>query len=154
MSAAILVVDDSLTVRMNLLETLAAAGLEAAACASLAEAREALATGRFALVILDVLLPDGDGIALLEEIRAAPRTREMAVMLLSSEAEVRDRVRGLRTGADEYIGKPYEPSYLVARARALLRRGQGDARADAETVLVIDDSATYREALKDRKSVV
>jgi two-component system, NtrC family, sensor kinase len=148
MSAAILIVDDSLTVRMNLIETLAAAGLDAAACASIGEARMALAADNFALVILDVLLPDGDGVALLEEIRAAPSMQDTAVMMLSTEAEVRDRVRGLRTGADEYVGKPYDPSYLAARARELMHRSR-NADLDAHTILVIDDSITFREALKD-----
>lgn len=147
MSAAVLIVDDSLTVRMNLVETLGAAGLDTAACASIAEARAALAANRFALVILDVLLPDGDGIELLKEIRENPATGDLAVMLLSTEAEVRDRIRGLRTGADDYVGKPYEPAYLVARARELMG-GRDDASGAAETILVIDDSITFREALK------
>src|ERR1700724_3208599 len=126
MSATILVVDDSLTVRMNLMELLDAAGRPAMACASASEARRVLAENRFALVILDVLLRDGDGIELLEEIRATPSASGTAVMLLSTEAEIRDRIRGLTTGADEYVGKPYEPGYLIARARELVRRG-GDA---------------------------
>ena len=75
---------------------------------------------RFSLVILDVLLPDGDGVQLLEEIRATPSTEKMAVMLLSTEAEIRDRIRGLKTGADDYVGKPYDAGYVVARARELM----------------------------------
>jgi len=114
MSGAVLVVDDSLTIRMNLMEMLDAAGLPTTACASLAEARIALAEKRFALVILDVLLPDGDGIQLLQEIRAMPAAEGTAVMLLSTEAEIRDRIRGLSTGADEYVGKPYDAGYLIA----------------------------------------
>ena len=85
-------------------------------------ARRLLSADRFSLVILDVLLPDGDGIDLLREIRSNSLGSETAVMLLSTEAEVDDRVRGMQTGADEYVGKPYEPAYLVARARELLRR--------------------------------
>ena len=149
MSGCILVVDDSLTVRMNLMDVLTAAELPAVACASLAEARAALARERFSLVILDVLLPDGDGIQLLEELRATPSANGTAVMLLSTEAEIRDRIRGLTTGADEYVGKPYDPGYVVARARELLARHGGEAGTDSsETVLVIDDSVTFREALK------
>ncbi len=72
MTGLVLVVDDSLTVRMDLLEILEAAGLQTQACATVAAARQALAQDRFALVILDVLLPDGDGIELLKEIRAMP----------------------------------------------------------------------------------
>lgn len=148
MNHRVLVVDDSLTVRMNLMDMLSAADLPAMACATVAEARAALAGERFALIILDVLLPDGDGIELLQEIRAMPQASGTAVMLLSTEAEIRDRIRGLTTGADEYVGKPYDPGYMVARARELVRRGSGTAAPGQETVLLIDDSVTFREAIK------
>jgi DNA-binding response OmpR family regulator len=147
MTAAVLIADDSLTVRMSLTETLGTAGFDATACASIAEARAALAARQFDLVILDVLFPDGDGIELLREIRDDPTTRDLPVILLSTEAEVADRVRGLRTGADDYVGKPYESAYLVGRARALLR--SDETAVALETVLVIDDSPTYRGALKE-----
>jgi DNA-binding response OmpR family regulator len=149
MNAPVLIVDDSLTVRMNLIEVLEAAGLSATPCATGAEARKALAEDRFALVILDVLLPDVDGVELLREIRQAPRTGAMPVILLSTEAEVRHRIRGLTTGADEYIGKPYDPSYVIARARELMRRGQTADARPRETILIIDDSVTFREELKE-----
>lgn len=149
MSSRVLIVDDSLTVRMDLAESFNAAGLETVICASAAEARNALAEDRFALMILDILLPDADGIEFLQEIRATPAADDMAVMLLSTESEVRDRVRGLTTGADEFIGKPYDKTYLVARARELLR-GQRMTVATVEaTILVIDDSPTFREGLKE-----
>ncbi|MEI9985907.1 MAG: response regulator [Aliidongia sp.] len=145
MTDTVLVVDDSLTVRMNLIEILEAAGLVASSCATVAEARARLEAERFSLVILDVLLPDGDGVALLQEIRATPQGAETAVMMLSTEAEVRDRIRGLTTGADEYVGKPYDPAYVVARARDLIGRGAPTTR---ESILIIDDSLTFRETLK------
>jgi DNA-binding response OmpR family regulator len=152
MTDRILVVDDSLTVRMNLMDMLSGAGLPALACATLAEARRAFAAERFSLVILDILLPDGDGIELLTEIRAAPTADTTAVMLLSTESEIRDRIRGLTTGADEYVGKPYDPGYVVARARELMQRGGGASAPGQESlpnsVLVIDDSVTFREQLK------
>jgi DNA-binding response OmpR family regulator len=147
----VLIVDDSLTVRMNLAEIFNAAGLPAIACATLAEARRKLAAEPFALVILDILLPDGDGIDLLREIRTTPATAGTPVMLLSTEAEVRDRVRGLTTGADDYVGKPYDPNYVVARARELVGRNAetaAPAAPAAATVLVIDDSMTFRHALQ------
>ena len=144
----VLVVDDSLTVRMNLTEILDAAALPAVACATLEEARRKLAEQNFALVILDILLPDGDGIELLKEIRAQPATADTAVILLSTEAEVRDRVRGLSTGANDYVGKPYDPNYLVARARELVRGNAAVAPTGQDSVLVIDDSVTFRQTLK------
>ena len=124
MNKRVLIVDDSLTVRMNLEEALEAADLRVSVCATVGEARTILAREQFGLIILDVLLPDGDGIELLEEIRSDPFSSGAAVMLLSTEAEVQDRIRGLKTGADEYVGKPYEANYVIARAHELLRRAQ------------------------------
>jgi two-component system, NtrC family, sensor kinase len=148
MTGSVLIVDDSLIVRMNLIDLLSAAGLQTVACATVAEARQALAMDTFALVILDVVLTDGDGVELLEEIRAMPSASATAVMMLSTEAEVPDRVRGLTTGADEYVGKPYDPNYLVGRARELVRRRSDSASRGQETILLIDDSVTFREELK------
>ena len=146
MNETVLVVDDSLTVRMDLTESLRAAGLAAVPCASVAEARRHLAESTVAVVVLDLVLPDGDGLELLREIRAR-ETSHVAVVMLSSEVEVRDRIRGLTTGADEYIGKPYDSGYLVARVHELVRQqsSQGD---DNAPVLLIDDSVTFREGLR------
>ncbi len=149
MKPRILIVDDSLTVRMDLGEAFDLAGFMNTLCSTLSEARTVLLTGSFDLIILDVLLPDGDGIEFLREVRTAPSTASTPVMLLSSEAEVRDRVRGLNTGADDYVGKPYDQSYVVARARELLRtKKPATGSVKSKTVLVIDDSPTFREELK------
>jgi two-component system NtrC family sensor kinase len=126
MKGKVLIVDDSLTVRMDLAEAFEAAGVRPLLCSSIREAREAFAAQVIDVVILDVLLPDGDGVALLREIRAAPATCTVPVLLLSSEADVRDRVRGLWTGANEYVGKPYDTGYVVARAQDMVRRRQNE----------------------------
>ena len=72
--------------------------------------------------------------------------------MLSSEADVKDRIRGLTTGANDYVGKPYDAAFVVARGRELLRlRAQentGPAAAEKATILVIDDSVTFREELR------
>jgi DNA-binding response OmpR family regulator len=134
---------------MDLGEAFELAGFTNTLCSTLAETRQAISAGFFALIILDVLLPDGDGIEFLKELRTSPSTAATPVMLLSSEAEVADRVRGLSTGADEYVGKPYERSYVVARAQELLRKKEPvSGSAKSRTVLVIDDSPTFREELK------
>ncbi|HEY1957262.1 MAG TPA: response regulator [Polyangiaceae bacterium] len=137
----VLVVDDSLTVRMDLEEAFAEAGLRPTLCATAETARAALAREAFDLLVLDVRLPDADGVTFMSEVR---RSSEIPIILLSSEAEVHDRLRGLRTGASEYVGKPYDRAYLVARAEELTR-----VRTETgKTVLVIDDSLTFRERLR------
>ncbi|HEV8323981.1 MAG TPA: response regulator [Myxococcota bacterium] len=148
MSAArILVVDDSLTVRMDLAEMFGAAGLNVVLCATAAEARAAAADAAVDLLVLDVVLPDGDGLDLLQELRRTPHAAGTPVLLLSSEGEVRDRARGLATGADDYVGKPYDRGYVLARARELLRRGDTRPEAAGGRILLIDDSLTFREEL-------
>jgi two-component system, NtrC family, sensor kinase len=147
MNSTVLIVDDSLTVRMDLAEAFEAAGFRTILCATAAAARAALASGPVELAVLDVLLPDGDGIALLEELRASPAAGKVVVLMLSSEAEVKDRLRGLRTGADEYVGKPYDRSYVVARAGEILQQRPAAAVPGRTLVLVIDDSATVRDEL-------
>jgi len=143
-----LVVDDSLTVGMDLKEAFEAAGFDARHCATLAEAREALGQGPFAVLVLDVILPDGDGIEFLAEVRRNPATAELPILLLSTETEVHDRTRGLKTGANEYVGKPYDRAYVIGRARELIRRRLPAQAPATVTVLVIDDSATFREELR------
>lgn len=150
MKPCVLIVDDSLTVRMDLDEAFREAGFETGMCATLSTAREALAKTVYSLVVLDILLPDGDGLSLLKEIKSAPVTASMPVLLLTTEAEVRDRIRGFKTGADEYIGKPYDAAYVVSRANELARMGNaGTSGATGRHVLVIDDSATFRASLQN-----
>ena len=143
----ILIVDDSLTVRMDLQEAFESAGFTTTLCETVSAAREAMARSAFSLIVLDVLLPDGDGVDLLREIKTAPATATIPVMLLTTEAEVRDRMRGLQTGADDYVGKPYETAYVIGRARQLVGRAEHELTNSTATLLVIDDSATFRESL-------
>ncbi len=146
------IVEDSLTVRMDLREALEDAGFDCVECASLAQARAALSAGVPALVLLDNLLPDGDGGAWLAELRAAPQGAECVVLILSNASQASDRLRGLAHGADEYVGKPYDRVYVVDRARELVRQKQArlaTAAPHSATVLLIDDSETFREALRD-----
>ncbi|HUQ94023.1 MAG TPA: response regulator [Bryobacteraceae bacterium] len=152
----ILIVDDSLTVRMDLHEAFESAGFTTTLCETVSGAREALARSTFSLIILDVLLPDGDGVDLLREIKTAAATAGTPVMLLTTEAEVQDRMRGLQTGADDYVGKPYETAYVIGRARQLAGKSGNELASSAATptLLVIDDSATVRESLTSVLSAV
>ncbi|MGE0323417.1 MAG: response regulator [Polyangiaceae bacterium] len=138
----VLVVDDSLTVRMDLMEAFTTAGFAVEGCATLEAARVALDAEPRDLIVLDLLLPDGDG---LEFLASLGKGRPL-VMLLSTEAEVHDRVRGLQVGADEYIGKPYERSYVVSRALELMQ----SQVSEGTSVLVVDDSVTFRKRVAER----
>ena len=148
MTPTVLIVDDSLTVRMDLHEAFSDDGFATILCATGAEARTAFTGAPFDAAVLDVLLPDADGLELLTELRHTPGRDGVVTMLLSSESEVNDRLAGLRIGADEYVGKPYDAGYVVARTRQLLGENP-DRAADRTTVLVIDDSMTFREELRD-----
>ncbi|MFI5935314.1 response regulator [Actinoplanes sp. NPDC051494] len=144
----VLIVDDSLTVRMDLHEAFEADGFATRLCSTGTEARAAFAAGGFDVAVLDVLLPDADGVELLRELRARPGGDKTVTVLLSSEAEIADRLYGLRTGADEYVGKPYDAGYVVGRCRQLLGE-DGPQQPAATTILVIDDSITFREQLRE-----
>ena len=150
MKPAVLIVDDSLTVRMDLKEGFEAAGFTVTACATLGAARESLSQGAYSAIVLDVLLPDGDGIEFLKDLRDNPETSALAVLLLSTEVEVRDRLRGLATGADDYVGKPYDRTYVVQRAGELLAKREAlpSPPRVSPRVLLIEDSATFRAALR------
>jgi DNA-binding response OmpR family regulator len=147
-SDTVLIVDDSLTVRMDLAEAFEAAGFQALPCATLADARGALGRGPLEVVVLDVLLPDGDGVEFLKEVRSSAGGSTAAVLMLSTEAEVKDRIRGLQTGADEYVGKPYDAGYVVGKARELMRARHAVTRELHPAILVIDDSVTFRDGLR------
>ncbi len=83
------------------------------------------ATGQFEAVLLDLMLPDMDG---LEVCRALRRRDRVPIMMLTAKGEPLDRIIGLELGADDYLPKPFEPRELLARLRAILRRGRDDER--------------------------
>ncbi|HLI08480.1 MAG TPA: response regulator transcription factor [Ktedonobacteraceae bacterium] len=82
------------------------------------------------LVILDLMLPGMDGLEVCRRLRANPTTQDVPILMLTAKDEVRDRVVGLDTGADDYLTKPFEFDELVARVRAILRRQQRTQRAE------------------------
>lgn len=146
MADKILVVDDSLTVRMDLADALEGAGISVIHAASAEEARKAVEREQVSVIVLDVVLPDADGIELLGELKQLARGAP-AVLLLSSEAEVRDRIRGMSVGADDYVGKPYDVNHVLARCREFITLRRESLPAEAP-ILVIDDSRTFREQLR------
>lgn len=125
----ILVVEDDPSIRLGLEDTLRAKGYEVEVVARGADAVERAESGRFALVILDVMLPDIDGFEVCRRIRALRGAgARLPVIFLSARGAELDRVRGLELGADDYVTKPFSLMELLARVASVLRRvgGHGD----------------------------
>jgi two-component system response regulator TctD len=116
----LLVVEDNTELRTLLARSLEAEGFAVDQAATGAEAAEAAGGARYGAVVLDLGLPDRDGVTLLREMRAKRNTTP--VLVLTARGGVRDRVGGLQSGADDYLVKPFAFEELVARIRALLRR--------------------------------
>ncbi len=122
MTARLLLIDDDARLTGMVGDYLRAAGFDVSTAGSLAQAREALAQSRFDLLVLDIMLPDGDGLDFCRWLRGDPRWRHQPVLMLSARGEPMDRILGLELGADDYLAKPFEPRELQARIKALLRR--------------------------------
>jgi two-component system alkaline phosphatase synthesis response regulator PhoP len=119
MPARILVVDDELLTRRTLQAILEGDGLAVTTVGTAAETLAEVARREYDLILLDILLPDGDGLTCCRQIRLRHR---MPIVFLSTKRELVDRVAGLEIGADDYIVKPFEPVEVVARVHAQLRR--------------------------------
>ena len=130
MSSRLLLIDDDTRLTAMLCEYLSAAGFEVTLAASLAAGRAAMSEQSFDLLVLDLMLPDGDGLDFCRELRADALTRRLPVLMLSARGEPMDRILGLELGADDYLAKPFEPRELQARVKALLRRAEPEAPAD------------------------
>jgi DNA-binding response OmpR family regulator len=125
--ATILVVEDHRTTRMFLADNLSADGFDVLEAESVIDARHLLASAFPDLAIIDLGLPDGDGLELLEHVRDADRIAgrldpDLPLLVLSGRASELDRLRGFSRGCDDYIVKPFSYYELSARVRALLRR--------------------------------
>jgi two-component system, OmpR family, KDP operon response regulator KdpE len=118
-SSIALIVEDDFSIRRLLVERLAAHDIGAIEAADLAQARSLLSTQKFDLILLDLGLPDGDGVAFIRELRA---WSDVPVLVLSARHLERDKIAALDAGADDYLAKPFSTGELLARIRALTRR--------------------------------
>ena len=122
----ILVVDDDREIRDLLSKFLERQGMRVTAARDAKEARRLWPLGRYHLVVLDLMLPGESGLDLARWLRAEA---SVPIVMLTAMAEETDRIVGLELGADDYLGKPFNPRELLARIRAVLRRASGDAGA-------------------------
>ncbi|MFT3700235.1 MAG: response regulator transcription factor [Kofleriaceae bacterium] len=123
----ILVVEDDPSIRMGLEDTLKAKGYTVDVVGRGSDGAESGCSGRYDLIVLDVMLPDIDGFEVLRRIRGSREARRTPVIMLSARGAELDRVRGLELGADDYVTKPFSLMELLARVASVLRRAQPES---------------------------
>jgi two-component system, OmpR family, response regulator len=128
-----LLVDDDPAIRSLLLDYLNRFGLHAEAVPDGATLRARLPRGGVDVLLLDLMLPDDDGLALCQWVKKTQP--QLPVIMLTAQGDPLSRVLGLELGADDYVPKPFEPRELVARIKAVLRRGAGAAAASSPATL-------------------
>ena len=121
MTKHVTIVEDDPDVRAVLERSLGADGYQVTALESGARIEEVMSASPVDLVILDIGLPDIDGLTITQQIR---RHSDVAIIIVSGRGDLADRVVGLEIGADDYVTKPFEPREILARVRSVLRRGR------------------------------
>ncbi|GAA0196831.1 response regulator transcription factor [Actinomadura yumaensis] len=145
----ILVVEDDKALRHSLEASLLAVGFELRSTDSGDQALHLEATERFDAAVLDIGLPDIDGFEVLKAFRR--RGSQTPVLMLTARDALGDRVAGLDFGADDYLVKPFAPSELIARLRAIVRRRQGRAAGAAIVGSLVCDWEAGRAQVNDRE---
>jgi DNA-binding response OmpR family regulator len=151
---AALLIDDDARLATLVTEYLGKHGIDVTVVADAKRGLASLRSGRFDVVLLDIMLPGVDGFETCRRIRATPELAALPILMLTARGDDVDKVVGLELGADDYLAKPFNPRELLARIRAVLRRtapgaaGRSRVRTGA---LEIDFDA--REVVVDRKRV-
>ncbi len=143
----ILVVEDESEIRELIDLHLRREGLRVDSVSSVEEARQLMAKNQYALLALDWMLPGESGVELARSVRLQHTGAETAILMVTAKAEAHDIVAGLEAGADDYLTKPFDPSVLLARVRALLRRNRpgvaGEKSSRIQLGALSIDSETY-----------
>ena len=117
----LLVEDDARLARMTS-EYLERSGLSVKIAPTVQDTMQLVESQPINAIVLDLTLPDGDGLDVCRQLRAKPETQNIPILMLTARGDPTDRIIGLELGADDYLPKPFEPRELVARIRAILRR--------------------------------
>lgn len=145
MAVKILFVEDEPGIQQLVLMALGRAGYEVALAEDVGQARQRIASQRPDLILLDWMLPEVSGLEFARQLKQSSETREVPIIMVTARGEEFDKVRGLDSGADDYVTKPFSPRELIARINAVLRRA---APFVAEEVLAMDglrlDAASHR----------
>ncbi len=140
----IYVVEDDASIREIEIFALKNSGYEAEGFACASDFLTRIKNKKPSLILLDIMLPDEDGISVLKKLRAQPDTRNLPIILVTAKTTELDKVKGLDMGADDYITKPFGVMELISRIKALLRRAQPEKTEDELTFSDIILSGTNR----------
>lgn len=135
-------VEDDANIRELVVYTLSRSGFEAEGFENASEFFSALLAEMPELVILDIMLPDTDGSEILKKLRTTPQTAALPVIMLTAKSSRIDIIRGLDSGADDYITKPFDIMELVSRVGALLRRCSGSRTGNLSCGRIMLDTST------------
>ncbi|HEY7840732.1 MAG TPA: phosphate regulon transcriptional regulator PhoB [Gammaproteobacteria bacterium] len=151
MKGKILIIEDEAAIREMLGYTLMKEGFEFEEAADVEEARPLIAKGKPDLILLDWMLPGMNGVDYARRVRNDPETRDIPIIMLTARGEESDKIRGLDTGADDYVTKPFSTKELLARIRAVMRRTSQEAAGGVVTVdgLALDPE-TFRVTANGR----
>jgi len=136
----VLVVEDEPDIRHLIVHHLEREGFRCREASTGADALRAVRTSTPDLIVLDLMLPEMDGLTVCRRLRGEPATAAVPIIMLTAKSDEVDRVVGLELGADDYVAKPFSPKELVARVRAVLRRARPDTtgRVYREGPIVLD----------------
>jgi two-component system, OmpR family, catabolic regulation response regulator CreB len=148
----ILLLEDDPTIAKTVVYAFERAGLKVRHCLLLQDAMQQIERQLPDLLVLDIGLPDGNGLEACRKIRANPKQQHIPILILSAQGEEIDRILGLELGADDYVTKPFSPRELVARVNALLRRSAASVKQAKQVIHLQDsliiDSEAQRASLK------
>ena len=129
-------VEDDSNIRELVVYTLETTGFQARGFEDGREFLEALALETPDLVLMDIMLPGEDGLELLRRLKASPKTRDIPVIMVTAKGAEYDKVKGLDSGADDYVTKPFGMMELVSRVKAVLRRTQKESREPQDIISI------------------
>jgi DNA-binding response OmpR family regulator len=154
----ILVVDDDRDVAQSIELSLRRRGFRVTLAHSGVEALKTLRRYRPDIVILDILMPGMSGLEVCRYLRTDPNTSDLPIIFLTARGQEQDRIEGLRAGADDYLGKPFNLEELILRVKAVLRRAQNDPVQEQSAELVAGDlrldCRTFEVTTEDKEGIL
>ena len=148
-------VEDDSNIRELVVYTLESTGFKARGFEDGSSFLEALALESPELVMLDIMLPGEDGMELLKKLKSSPKTRDIPVIMVTAKGAEYDKVKGLDSGADDYVTKPFGMMELVSRIKAVLRRSRKNGAKNEDTIVLgeIEIDTRKHEVTTDGKVV-